>query len=112
MDCHQKGATQGGFSVAGSIYHFDAVTRYPNGTVYLYSQPKDSLGNINDSSKVATIDVDGVGNFYTTHPIDLYQGLYAIVVSPNNDTASMQGPITNGSCNSCHGNSTVNIIVR
>ena len=112
MGCHQKGAEQGGFAVAGSIYKSDGKTRYPNGTVYLYSQPKDSLGKINDSTKVASIDVDGVGNFYTTHPINLYQGLYTIVVSSQGDTASMQDPIVNGSCNSCHGVSTVNIIVH
>ena len=108
--CHQKGATQGGFIVGGSLYQADSVTRYPNGYVELYSQPPDSLGNPGDTV-VAKIEVDGVGNFYTTHPIDLSQGLYPRVTSSQGYKRSMQGAITDGACNSCHGVSTARIFV-
>ena len=104
MDCHKTGATYGGFIVGGSIYQMDSTTRYPNGTVYLFSQPQDSIGNGIDSV-VARIEVDGVGNFYTTHPINLSQGVFPAVVSSIGDTAFMQTITTNGACNSCHGTS-------
>jgi len=101
MDCHKTGATYGGFSIAGTLYRSDSVTRYPNGTIYFYGKPRDSTGA--DSTLIAKVQVDGVGNFYTTHPYDLSLGVYATVVSAAGDSASMQSPITNGSCNSCHG---------
>lgn len=110
MDCHKKGATQGGFTVAGTLFQSDSITRYPNGYVELYSQPPDSLGNLADTV-VAKIEVDGAGNFYTTHPIDLSQGVYPRVTSSQGYRRSMENPITNGACNSCHGVSTANIHV-
>ena len=110
MDCHQKGATQGGFTVAGTLFQSDSIKRYPNGFVELYNQPPDSLGTPTDTV-IARIDVDGVGNFYTTHPIDLSQGVYPRVTSSLGYKRSMQGPITSGACNSCHGVSTANIHV-
>jgi hypothetical protein len=112
MDCHQTGATYGGFIVAGSVYQANATTRYPNGTVILYkdSLVKDSEGNNKPDSVIATIEVDGVGNFYTTHPIDLSKGVYPSVTSQNGDT-TMKTMTAIGSCNSCHGTSTQGRIV-
>ena len=109
MDCHQAGATQGAFSVAGTVLQMDYTTRNPNGTVYLYSQPNASLGN---DSVIATIEVDGVGNFYTTHPIDLSKGVYPAVTSASGNKVFMKGITTNGSCNSCHGPIESNIVVN
>jgi hypothetical protein len=110
MDCHKKGATQGGFSVGGTVFNSAGGDRYPNGNVKLYSA-LDINGKAIDSTLVATIEVDGIGNFYTTHPIDLSQGVYAVVVSSQGLQQTMSDPITNGSCNSCHGVSTGNISV-
>jgi hypothetical protein len=106
MDCHKIGATEGGFTVGGTVFEADSVTRYPNGTVYLYSGPNES------DSVVATIEVDGVGNFYTTHPIDMSKGLYPAVVSSRGYKAFMQTPTSSGACNSCHGVSQAHIVVK
>ena len=109
MDCHKKGATEGGFTVAGTLFQADTVSRYPNGYIELSSQPPDSLGHFKDT--VAKIEVDGIGNFYTTHAIDLSQGVYPRVTSSQGYKRSMDGVVTNGSCNSCHGVTTANIHV-
>lgn len=101
MDCHQTGATQGGFIVAGTVFRLDSTTRNPNCTIELHTQPDTS--HLQDSI-IATIEVDGVGNFYTTHPIDLTQGFYPSVTSASGlDSMRMKTITTIGSCNSCHG---------
>ena len=110
MDCHKRGATEGGFTIGGSLYQSDSVTRYPNGFVDIYSQ-LDTLGKAVDSSLIAHIEVDGVGNFYTTHDIDLSQGFYPVVTSSEGYKKTMSTVTTNGACNSCHGVSTSNIYV-
>jgi hypothetical protein len=110
MDCHKTGATEGGFSVAGTVFKADTVSRNPNGTIYLYAKPQGAEGT--RDTAIATIEVDGVGNFYTTHPIDLSQGVYPAVVSASGNKSFMQTVTTNGSCNSCHGVSQAHIVVN
>jgi hypothetical protein len=108
MNCHKTGATYGGFIVAGSVYAPDGNTRYPNATITLF---KDSMGLVTNTI-LGTIEVDGVGNFYTTHPIDLSQGVHPMLSSQNGDT-TMMTVTTNGACNSCHGTSIQrNIVVK
>lgn len=99
MDCHLPGATEGAFTIAGTVFRGDGTTRDPNGTVYLFATPN---GDVTKDSIIATIDVDGNGNFYTTHPYDLSGAFYPAVIS--GDTLHHMQTITNvGSCNSCHG---------
>ncbi|MDP4828094.1 MAG: hypothetical protein NWR73_10425, partial [Flavobacteriales bacterium] len=70
-----------------------------NSTVRLYSGP-DGSGNL-----VHTIEVDSKGNFYTTEDVNFGNGLYPAVEGPTS-TQYMSTPITVGTCNNCHGQST------
>ena len=106
MDCHKTGFSDGGFIVAGTVFKTDSVSKNPNGTIYLYSGPKGT------DSVIATIEVDGVGNFYTTHPYDLSKGVYPAVVSSSGNKMFMESATTNGACNSCHGLTQARIVVN
>jgi len=106
MDCHKTGATEGGFTIGGTVFQSDTISRNPNGTVYLYAGPNGT------DSLIATVDVDGVGNFYTTHQYDFSKGFYPAVTSALGNKAFMQTITTNGSCNSCHGVSQAHIVVN
>jgi hypothetical protein len=109
MDCHKTGFDKGGFIVGGTVFTADGSNKNPNGTVYLHSLAPDSTGT---DSLIATIEVDGVGNFYTTHFYDLSQGVYPSVTSSSGNKAFMTEPTTSGACNSCHGLSTAVITVN
>jgi hypothetical protein len=100
MACHVKGGKgEGYFQVAGTV-HDTTLTKYqPNSTVYLYTQ-QGGQGTLK-----YTIEVDGLGNFYTTETIDFGSGLYPTVKSSTGER-HMSSPITTGTCNSCHGYST------
>jgi hypothetical protein len=100
MECHKSGGSGAGwFTVAGTIYESNKTDTYPNATVRLYTGP-DGTGNLK-----ATIEVDQLGNFYTTENIDFGSGLYT-VVEGTMGTKSMGPSLSNGKCNSCHGVST------
>lgn len=100
MTCHSsEGSGEGWFTLAGTIYDSLKISTFPNATVYLYSEP-NGLGNI-----MGTIEVDGLGNFYTTDYIDFGNGLYTSV-SGNTSTKYMSSAINTGQCNGCHGVST------
>ncbi|MEP7233710.1 MAG: hypothetical protein ABI778_00310 [Ignavibacteriota bacterium] len=104
MDCHKTAFSSGAFSVAGTVFKEDLKTKYPNGTVLLFASKigqKDSL--------LATVEVDGVGNFYTTHPIDLANGVYP-AVQYGDVVKRMESVTTNGACNSCHDGKTTDKI--
>ena len=97
MSCHvQGGDGEGWFSVAGTVYDSLKTSTLPNSTIKLYSGP-NGTGNL-----VATIEVDGLGNFYTTNNINFSDGLYTSA-SGNTATIHMNSSITTGNCNSCHG---------
>jgi cytochrome c553 len=99
MNCHiQGGDGEGWFVVAGTVYDSLKTATFPNSTVKLYSGPNGS-GNL-----VATIEVDGLGNFYTTNSINFGNGLYTSA-SGNTTTQHMNSSISTGNCNSCHGES-------
>jgi cytochrome c553 len=100
MTCHtQGGEGHGVFEVAGTVYESNRTTTYPNATVRLYSGPSGT-GDLK-----YTIQVDALGNFYTTEGINFGSGLYASVEG-NQQTHHMQSSITTGACNSCHGGQT------
>jgi len=113
MDCHKTGATEGGFVVAGTVFRHDSVSRNPNCTIMLHTRSSDSLKSELPDSVIATVEVDGVGNFYTTHPIDLSNGFYPSVTSASGvETQHMKTLTTNGSCNSCHGVTQAHIVIE
>ena len=106
MSCHKSGGEgEGWFNLAGTVYEGDRSTTYPNTTVKIYDEP-NGVGSL-----ISTIEVDGLGNFYTTNNIDFGNGLY-VSVSGDTETIYMIGPVTSGQCNSCHGTSTDTIWTR
>jgi len=105
-ECHAGGGSGGYvFTVSGSVYQLDLTTPYPQTTV-------DLMSGVNGSGeRLLTLEVDRKGNFYTTEPIDLGAGVYAIVYSPTG-TQFKQQPVSVGACNSCHGVSSARIYVN
>lgn len=102
MTCHTsggEGAEAGWFQTAGTVYDSVQNTINPNATVYLYTGP-NGTGTLKH-----TIQVDDLGNFYTTEAIDFGSGLYP-AVQGNTQTKYMFSTITTGQCNSCHGSTT------
>ena len=106
MSCHKSGGEgEGWFNLAGTVYDSQKSSTYPNATLKLYNAPNGT------GSLVGTIEVDGLGNFYTTNDIDFGSGLY-VSVSGETSTEYMVSPVTSGQCNSCHGVSTDRIWTR
>ncbi len=100
MECHKSGGNgEGWFNIAGTVYDALQTSPFPNTTVKLYSGP-NATGNL-----VAVIEVDGLGNFYTTNNIDFGNGLFVSVIG-NQTTENMVSSISSGKCNSCHGVNT------
>jgi mono/diheme cytochrome c family protein len=97
MICHVSGGDgEGWFTVAGTVYESELTSVLPNATVKLYTEA-NGAGDL-----IATVEVDGKGNFYTTKVIDFGTGLYTLVEG-NTTTKNMYSKITSGKCNSCHG---------
>jgi len=100
MNCHKSGGEGDGvFEVAGTVYESTRTTTYPNATVKFYTGP-NGTGNLK-----YTIQVDALGNFYTTEGISFGSGLY-VSVEGDQQTNYMQSSLTTGACNSCHGGQT------
>ncbi len=100
MSCHiQGGEGEGWFNVAGTVYDSQKIDKYPDATVKLYTEPNGA------GSVKYTIEVDALGNFFTTDSIDFGTGLYASVQGTAS-AKNMLMPVTTGQCNSCHGVST------
>lgn len=107
MSCHVSGGSgEGWFTVAGSMYDNSQTNPYPNGSVKVTTEP-NGLG-----TTVQTIEIDSKGNFYTTETIDFGSGLYVGVFGTNGEQKFMSSKITNGNCNSCHGNTTDKIWIE
>ena len=103
MNCHYDGGKgEGCFIVAGTVYDSLRTSTYRNSTIRLYT---DTNGG---GQLRATVYGDGRGNFYTTESVDFSGGLFPAVTSAGG-TQYMPLAITQGSCNSCHGNNVVNL---
>ncbi|MFW5756599.1 MAG: hypothetical protein ACOCWK_08345 [Tangfeifania sp.] len=106
MECHVAGGdADGWFTVAGSVYDPQLEEPVENGVIELTTEAQS------EGSIIATIEIDANGNFYTTEPIIIADGLYATVESQKGNKEYMLTQVTNGSCNSCHGESTDKIWV-
>jgi hypothetical protein len=93
MDCHytEGSGAEGIFMIAGSTYG-----NTNKGYVEFY---EDKMEN-----PVKVVEIDRLGNFYTTEEdIDFQNGLYVAVVNKNNDREFMNDKVLNGQCNLCHG---------
>ena len=101
FSCHRTGGSgEGVFVVAGTVYREDLTTVNPGTIVRLLSNP--------DRTLLRSIEVDARGNFYTTEALSFSGGLLAEVIS-GSESRTMMTPVTNGACNSCHGD-TVPVI--
>ena len=104
LDCHKTGGdaeaiSEGGvFSVAGSVYNTDKTSANINGYIYLYTQA-NGQGELK-----YTIEVDALGNFYTTDSLSL-SGLYPAHKNKAGNIMYMSTTITEGACNACHNGS-------
>lgn len=100
MSCHVSGGSgKGWFTTAGTVYDSTQTSVYPNSTVKFYS------GSNATGSLIAIIQVDQLGNFYTTENINYGDGLY-VAVEGSEASINMISKVTSGQCNSCHGGST------
>lgn len=107
MSCHKSGGEgEGWFIVAGSVYKSDLQSIAANGTVNLYSGPGGT------GILVASIDVDNLGNFYTTQSVSFTEGVYPSVQNNAGTEYFMSEKITSGACNSCHGKTAERIYVE
>lgn len=106
MNCHKSGGDgEGWFTVAGSVYDSTGTNAYANATVKIFSGPNGN-GTLLD-----IIEVDKLGNFYTTEAIDLSKGAHPIVES-SKGINMMSDLLVSGQCNSCHGVTTGKIWAR
>jgi cytochrome c553 len=99
MTCHKAGGPgEGIFNVAGTVFVDSTGTqKQPNGFVKLYTEPNGG------GTLAYSLEVDGIGNFYSTEGIDFSNGLYPSVFHANGNVQHMPQITTTGACNSCHG---------
>lgn len=96
MKCHKPGGGEAPvWNVAGTVYNQALTSTNPNATINLYTGP-NGTGTLKYS-----INVDALGNFYTSSTTDFTGGLYPSVTG-STATNSMSTAITTGACNSCH----------
>lgn len=101
MNCHYSaGEGEGWFSVAGT-----ANGDFEQASVELYSGPNGT------GSLVHSLEFDRLANFFTTEYIDVTKGLYVGVRSATGNIEYMEGQITNGGCNQCHGETTEQLTI-
>ena len=105
MTCHNDtnnpaSKESGWWKIAGSVFTQDGSAPFTNATVELWSEP-DRQGTLYYS-----LEVDGLGNFYTEKIVTYNGKCYPIVVNhDNNDYEAMEPQFNSGGCNSCHGSS-------
>jgi hypothetical protein len=116
LKCHQEhGPGRGRFTLAGTLYNTQ-VKPFPNGMLKLFARADVTDGGATVlSEEVLSLPIDGRGNFFTTAPLPggyPTQKLYPRFFGPNGESligpdevnfAQMNGGITMGSCNYCHG---------
>jgi hypothetical protein len=103
MNCHTPGGEgEGWFEVAGTVYDSTLTNTYPNATVKFYSGP-NGTGTLH-----YTLQVDALGNFYSTEDFNFANGLY-VAVQGDLQTNHMLSSVNSGQCNSCHGVETERI---
>lgn len=98
MQCHQAfGPGRGRFSAAGTLYDADGEP-HPDGTIELRTAPAGA------GELVLRIEVDGLGNFYTTEALPLPDmPLFPTLYSASADAMNfMPFPTRSGACNVCH----------
>ncbi len=92
MDCHYSaGRGEGWFSVGGSVG----------------GNTKQAIVElINSAGDIKKVEVDQLGNFYTTESIDFTGGLKVGIREKSGEIEYMDDKIKTGQCNLCHGSIT------
>ncbi len=101
--CHDGTSTAEAFTVGGTVYRSGGGAN-TNAEIRLYIHNTNTLS--------ISLMTDASGNFYTTDAVDglsdssgqLVTGV-DVEVHGNNGISTMPGLVTNGACNSCHGQS-------
>jgi hypothetical protein len=99
MECHQAhGPGRGRFTVAGTLYDEKTRAPSPNGVVEL----RTSLAPT--GTVVLSIQVDALGNFFSTEPLPLPQTplFPSLRNADGSKRNAMRFPTINGACNQCH----------
>jgi len=93
MNCHyQEGPGAGWYSLAGSV-----SGNYQNHSIRVFDALSQDL--------LATVEVDLLGNFYTTESINFSNGTTVDIVDGQGQVIkAMSTIVTNGQCNLCHNN--------
>jgi hypothetical protein len=94
--CHQaKGPGRGRFTLAGTLYDANGV-RVTGGKVSLRAAP--------NGPDLHVIEVDELGNFYTTRDVGLDKASLFVAVEAldGSKRAAMPFPTLSGACNHCH----------
>ncbi len=101
--CHDGTSNADTFTVGGTVYRSGGGAN-TNAEIRLYIHNTNTLS--------ISLNTDNSGNFYTTEVVDgLVDGSGQLVtgvdveIHGNNGIATMPGLVTNGACNSCHGQS-------
>lgn len=94
MNCHyQEGPGEGWFSVAGSI-----SGAYQDHSIRVFDALSQDL--------LATVEVDRLGNFYTTESVNFSNGTTIDIIDGQGQVVkAMSTIVNNGQCNLCHNNS-------
>jgi hypothetical protein len=98
MHCHQPhGDGPGVFTAAGSVYRSDG-TPANAGTIELWA------GGLDVGARVVVMEVDALGNFYTTADLGLPDDpVQPVVVDPDGEVVNLMPWTTeSASCNQCH----------
>lgn len=94
--CHQaKGPGKGRFTLAGTLLDANGV-RATGGKVTLSASPGGAALHV--------VDVDALGNFYTTRDVGLDTASLFVAVegADGSKRAAMPFPTLSGACNHCH----------
>jgi hypothetical protein len=97
MNCHyQEGPGEGWFSLAGSVSRDDQNDSILSIRVF------DALSQ----DLLTTVEVDRLGNFYTTASINFINGTTIDIIDGQGQVVKAMGTVVkNGQCNLCHNNS-------
>ncbi len=100
MNCHYTEGqnSEGVYTLAGSMYG-----NTDNATVELYE-------TTSSAEPFKIIEIDALGNAYTTEEIDFGDGIYVAVRSESGNVSFMEDKLFNGQCNLCHGTNVQEII--
>ncbi len=108
LSCHRaggSGAAKAIFTLAGTVYKTGGAAQ-TQATVKLFIHATNTLS--------ISLRTDSLGNFYTTRAVTglfvaggpFVTGVDVAIDGPVASDTKMEGLVTNGSCNACHGVST------